>query len=107
MYDDPQISAAVCWVLDSSNLGEAMLYTYVNEDEDADPVGPRDPTELFVQAAVEVGLIRAGDPIDQNLVDYAKLVVEMCASIGDNYVQPESAHGETVGDRIRGEFHTH
>jgi hypothetical protein len=48
------------------------------------------------------GLIRPGDPLDQKMVDFAKLVVEMCASIGDNYVQPESAHGVTVGDRIRG-----
>jgi len=38
------------------------------------------------------------------VVDFGKLVVEMCASIGDNYVQPESAHGVTVGDRIRGEL---
>lgn len=37
-------------------------------------------------------------------MDFAKLVVEMCASIGDNYVQPESAAGVTVGDRIRGEL---
>ncbi|MEJ8810563.1 hypothetical protein WKW77_05740 [Variovorax ureilyticus] len=81
-----------------------MLYTYVNEDEDKDPVGPRDALELFKQAAVEVGLIRAGDPLDQNVVDFAKLVVEMCASIGDNYMQPESADGITVGDRIRGDL---
>lgn len=79
-----------------------MLYTYVNEDEDKDPVGPRDALELFEQAAVEVGLIQPGDPLDQNVVDFAKLVVEMCASIGDNYMQPESADGVTVGDRIRG-----
>ncbi len=58
----------------------------------------------FKEAAVAVGLIRAGDPLDQNMVDFAKLVVEMCASIGDNYVQPESAEGVTVGDRIRGEL---
>ncbi|MEJ8816207.1 hypothetical protein WKW77_34525 [Variovorax ureilyticus] len=81
-----------------------MLYTYVNEDEERDPVGRRDALELFKQAAVEVGLIRPGDPLDQNVVDFAKLVVEMCASIGDNYVQPEGADGVTVGDRIRGEL---
>ncbi|MDM0108807.1 hypothetical protein QTH97_27960 [Variovorax sp. J22R24] len=81
-----------------------MLYTYVTENEDNDPVGPRDPMELFSQAAEQAGLIRAGDPLDQNVVDYAKLVVQMCASIGDNYVQPESSDGQTVGDRIRVEF---
>lgn len=82
-----------------------MLYTYVHEGEDQDPVGPRDPVELFKQAAVQVGLIRDGDPLDQNMVDYAKLIVEMCASIGDNYVQPEAGAGDTVGDRIRGDLH--
>jgi hypothetical protein len=82
----------------------AMLYTYVDEDEDKDPVGPRDALELFKQAAVEVGLIRPGDPLDRNVVDFARLVVAMCASIGDNYLQPESAVGVTVGDRIRGEL---
>lgn len=81
-----------------------MLYTYVDEDEDKDPVGPRHALELFKEAAMEAGLIRRGDPLDQNVVDFGKLVVEMCASIGDNYVQPESAHGVTVGDRIRGEL---
>lgn len=78
-----------------------MLYTYVIEDEDEDPVGPRNALELFKQAAVEAGLIRPGDPLDQNVVDFAKLIVQMCASIGDNYRQPESADGHTVGDRIR------
>jgi hypothetical protein len=82
----------------------AMLYTYVDEDEDKDPVGPRDALGLFKEAAAVAGLIRPGDPLDQKMVDFAKLVVEMCASIGDNYVQPESAHGVTVGDRIRGEL---
>ena len=81
-----------------------MLYTYVHEDEDKDPIGPRDALELFKEAAVAAGLIRSGDPLDQNVVDFAKLVVEMCASIGDNYVQPESADGGTVGDRMRGEL---
>ena len=73
-----------------------MLYTYVSEDEDREAVGPSSPLELFSRAAVEVGLIRAGDPLDQNLVEYAKLVVHMCAAIGDNYLQPESPE-ETVG----------
>ncbi len=81
-----------------------MLYTYVIEDEERDPVGPSNPLELFSRAAAEVGLIRAGDPLDQNLVEYAKLVVQMCAAIGDNYLQPESPE-ETVGDRIRADLH--
>lgn len=81
-----------------------MLFTYVNEDEDKDPVGPRDALELFKEAAVETGLIRPGDPLDQNVVDFARLVVEMCASVGDNYVQPESTEGVTVGERIRAEL---
>ena len=80
-----------------------MLYTYVNEDEGKDPIGPSSPLELFSRAAVEVGLIRPGDPLDQNLVDYAQLVVRMCAAIGDNYLQPESPK-ETVGDRIRADL---
>ena len=81
-----------------------MLYIYVDEDEGKDPVGPRDALELFKEAAAEVGLIRPGDPLDQNVLDFATLVVEMCASIGDNYVEPVVAHGVTVGDRIRSEL---
>ena len=80
-----------------------MLYTYVSEDEGSDSGGPCNPLELFSRAAVEVGLIRAGDPLDQNLVDYAQLIVHMCAALGDNYSQPESPE-ETVGDRIRADL---
>lgn len=80
-----------------------MLYTYVTEDEDRDPVGPSNPLDLFSRSAAEVGLIRPGDPLDQDLVEYAKLIVRMCAAIGDNYLQPESPQ-ETVGDRIRADL---
>jgi hypothetical protein len=45
---------------------------------------------------VQVGLIREGDPLDQNLVDFAQGVVELCASIGD-----EEDNDHCAGEHIR------
>jgi hypothetical protein len=74
------------------------------EDEDNDPSGPRDALDLFTAAAAEVGIIRPGDKLDQMMVEFALRIVGMAGAIGDNYLQPESAIGDTVGDRIRGEL---
>lgn len=59
----------------------------------------RDPVALYRVDAEAVGLIRKGDPLDQNVIDFAYRVVERCASIGDRY----SADGEeaNAGEHIR------
>lgn len=74
------------------------------ENEDADPVGgPRaDARAAFTELAVEHGLIRPGDKLDQNVVDFAMSIVELCASIGDDY--GDDSCGGNAGERIRAEF---
>lgn len=72
------------------------------ENEDDDPVGqppPRDPEAEFRAIAERVGLIRPGDPIDQNLLDFANGVVDLCATIGDGYGDAEA--GGNAGEHIR------
>ncbi|CAN7771410.1 hypothetical protein LJR290_007539 [Variovorax sp. LjRoot290] len=72
-------------------------------NDDADPVGIDQRAE-FVKAAVAAGLIRPGDPLDQNVVDFAHAVVELCASIGDHYKDPDT--GCRGGEEIRAVFGT-
>jgi hypothetical protein len=64
----------------------------------------RDPIQRFTAAAVEVGLIRAGDKLDRNVVELCLRVVEMAAEIGDAYRVPNSSE-DSVGTRIRAELH--
>lgn len=78
----------------------------MTENEDDDPVGeappPRDPRAVFTRLAVKHGLIRDGDKLDQNLVDFAADIVECCASIGDAY---DSSNEEAnAGEHIRAEL---
>lgn len=72
------------------------------ENEDLDPVGDAfaNPRAAYYAAAVKAGLIREGDPLDQNLVDYAHSIVELCASIGDAY----TGDGGNAGEHIRAEL---
>ena len=72
------------------------------ENEDADPVGPRDPEKIFRGIAAAAGVIREGDPLDRNLIDFAYAVVELCASIGDGY-KDEDGDGD-AGAHIRAEL---
>ncbi|VTU36197.1 hypothetical protein [Variovorax sp. PBL-E5] len=75
----------------------------MTDDEDADPVGaPRDPRAAFYAVAVRVGLIREGDPLDQNLVDFASGIVELCASIGDGYTLDSDAIHHVASGRASG-----
>ena len=76
------------------------------EDEDGDPVGPppRDPVALFTQAAVDAGLIKQGDKLDQNVIALCTSVVDACAAIGDQYRIPDMPE-DTVGDHIRAELY--
>lgn len=73
------------------------------ENENADPVGPADPLGRFAQWAVDAGLIRPGDPLDQNLIDFAVKVVDACAAIGDGYGDGEA--GGNAGEHIRAELY--
>ena len=49
------------------------------ENEDDDPVGPRDPLARFTALAVEVGLIAPGEMLQPEAVDFAHRLVELCA----------------------------
>lgn len=71
------------------------------EDENLDPVGEtHDPVAKFKALAVQFGLIRPGDPLDQKQIDFAAGVVSLCAGIADEYPNP-SCPEDTVGDHIR------
>lgn len=72
----------------SSNAG-------AGDDKDEDSLGGsfgcplddgRDPLARFTATAVDVGLIKAGDKLDRNVVELCLRVVEMAAQIGDNAV---------------------
>ncbi|MBC7707422.1 MAG: hypothetical protein H7274_26220 [Rhodoferax sp.] len=78
----------------------------LDEDEDRDPVGPRprDPVALFTQAAVDVGLLKQGDKLDQNVIALCMRVVDAAAAIGDQYRIPDMPE-DTVGDHIRAELY--
>lgn len=72
------------------------------EREDDEPVGPpADPVERFTAAAADLGIIKAGDKLDQNLVDLCLRVVEMAASIGDRYGDHDFGN---AGAHIRAEL---
>lgn len=58
----------------------------------------RDPKAHFTQAAVDVGLIMLGDPIDQEVVDFGFEVAELCAAALDQ--RAGNAEGN-AGDYIR------
>ena len=67
-------------------------------DEDAAPT--HEPRALFAAAATRAGLIRPGDPLDQNMVDYALEIVTLAARIADRYAST-ACDDDTVGDAIR------
>ena len=58
---------------------------------------------LFAEAALRAGVIRPGDPLDQNQVDFATEIVTLCARLVDRYPNPERLE-DTVGDVIRGQL---
>jgi hypothetical protein len=74
------------------------------EDEDSDPVGPvpADPIGVYTELAVQAGLARPGDKLDQNLIDFASALVDRCAIIGDGYGDGEA--GGNAGEHIRAEL---
>ena len=73
------------------------------ENEDDDPVGDpaaRDPRALFTQLAVKHGLIREGDKLEQNLINFATDIVGACADIADGYGDDDA----NAGAHIRAEL---
>jgi hypothetical protein len=58
----------------------------------------RDPETHFAALAAEAGLIKSGDKLDANQVDFAHMVVELCAATGDEY---GDAVGGYAGEHIR------
>lgn len=70
-----------------------------SDDDQVGRLHTRDPVALFRKDAEAAGLIRPGDPIDQNMVDFAYRIVERCASIGDGYDDP--AEDTSAGAHIR------
>ena len=74
------------------------------ENEDADPVGgpAADPLQTYADVAVKHGLIRGGDELDQNMIDFAAELVTLCARIGDGYGDGEA--GGNAGEHIRAEL---
>jgi len=72
------------------------------ENEDDDPVGPRDPLARFTALAVEVGLIAPGEMLQPEAVDFAHRLVELCACIADQY--DSAAMDGNAGEHIRAEL---
>lgn len=59
----------------------------------------REPREVFTEVAIDVGLIRQGDKLDQSMFDFAAAVVEKCATVADCYF--DNRHETLVGEHIR------
>ncbi len=76
------------------------------ENEDDDPVGEAPPScdriAVFTSLAVKNDLIRDGDKLDQNMIDFATDIVGACADIGDAY--GDSEMGGNAGEHIRAEL---
>ena len=67
---------------------------------DGDGAPTAEAHALYAAAAERAGLIRKGDPLDQNMVDYALEIVAIAARIADRYSN-SACSDDTVGDAIR------
>ena len=73
------------------------------EDEDADPVGARNPMQFFTQLAIKVGLLAPDQTeLSDSLWTYTMAVVDLCARIGDAYGDGDA--GGNAGAHIRAQF---
>lgn len=75
---------------------EVALLHFKNTPEPEQLV--RDPKAHFSQAAVDVGLIMLGDPLDQDVVNFGFEVAELCAAALDH--RAAGAEG-TPGNYVR------
>jgi len=69
---------------------------FENTPEPEDRV--RDPEGAFTDLAAALGIIKRGDRLDEVQMEFAYGVVDLCAAIGDRYV--DKAYGN-AGDHIR------
>ncbi|RYH70115.1 MAG: hypothetical protein EON54_01750 [Alcaligenaceae bacterium] len=72
------------------------------ENEDADPVGElpiREPFDVFRRLAIDHGLLKPDDLMDQDLIAFAFALVEECAKAADPYGDEEA--GGNGGEAIR------
>lgn len=53
--------------------------------------------DVYREIAVKAGLVRPGDPLDQNVIDAFGMLIEKAALVADEY---ETDHGH-AGDHIR------
>ena len=72
------------------------------ENEDADPVGARNPILRITALALEVGLIAPGELLRPEAVDFAHRLVELCACIAEQH-DSEAMDGN-AGEHIRAEL---
>lgn len=77
------------------------LSTTTTHPLDGDGSPTHEARVLFAAAAERAGLIRPGDPLDQNMVDYALEIVALAARIADRYASM-MCEEDTAGDAIRG-----
>lgn len=93
-------------------MGMGFLSSIAGDDKDEDALvdscgrpldDGRDPLARFTAAAADVGLIRAGDKLDRNVVELCLRVVEIAAQVSDKYTVPGILEG-TVGTHIRAEL---
>jgi hypothetical protein len=78
---------------------EAIAAKYLESEPEPEEQEPdRDPLAAFTDLAVEVGIIKRGDRLDEVQVEFAFGVVEFCAAIGDRYGDPSDGN---AGEHIR------
>lgn len=70
-----------------------------DENEDDDPVGPRNPLSLFTELALDAGLIAPGELLHPEAVDFALRLVDLCACVAERY--DSEAFGGDAGQHIR------
>lgn len=61
------------------------------------PMDTAEAMDVYREIATKAGLIRSGDPMDQNLIDAFGMLVEKAAMVADEY---ETDHGN-AGEHIR------
>jgi len=74
----------------------------VPEYEELRPCGRPAAVARLTLAASECGLIRPGDKLDRNVIEFGQRVVEMCTSIGDRYFDHRTY--ESAGAQIWAEL---
>ena len=69
------------------------------ENEDDDSVGSLHDQEPEDRFAAAVGITRAGDKLDANVLEFAFRIVALCAAVGDQHIDGEA--GGNAGEHTR------